>query len=126
MKLLNSLYHIVSREEGIQTVRYDIRLDANHIIYQAHFPGEPITPGVCILQIAKELLEDYLHKPLSIQSIKNAKFLSVISPVETPQVSYVYEKIIINDTAFMYNVTVLVLSDVSHHHAKLSFTCKQQ
>ena len=71
MKLLNSLYKIVSKGVQESSLHYDIQLDASHFIYQAHFPGEPITPGVCIIQIAKELLEEHLNQRFNIKMIKN-------------------------------------------------------
>lgn len=125
MKFLNSLYSIVSKNVTDSSIRYDILLDASHFIYHAHFPGEPITPGVCIIQIAKELLEDHLHQLLSIHTVKNVKFLNIISPVETPQVTYEFEKIIIDNIAKTSKVQVQVLSEETLL-AKQSFTCKQQ
>ena len=68
-------------------------MDEKHLIYQAHFPGEPVTPGVCIIQMAKELLEDYLQHDFEIKQVKNVKFLSVISPTKTPRVTCSFEKI---------------------------------
>ena len=76
MQLLNNLYTIVAKDIPDDKISYNIKLDANHFIYQAHFPIEPITPGVCIIQIAKELLEDSLAKRLKIYLVKNVKFLS--------------------------------------------------
>ena len=58
MKLLNDLYSIISRTDGEGRCDFTIELNPQHFIYKAHFPGEPITPGVCIMQIAKELLEE--------------------------------------------------------------------
>ena len=58
MKLRDSLYTIVSEFKGDGRHDFNIKLDPEHFIYKAHFPGEPITPGVCIMQIAKELLEE--------------------------------------------------------------------
>ena len=64
MILLDSLYRILPEaqepmtlpEEG--TAVYDVLLDGEHGIYAAHFPGNPITPGVCkFLQLEKKLLE---------------------------------------------------------------------
>jgi len=125
MKLINSLYKVVSKNVVGSSLRYDILLDANHFIYQAHFPGEPITPGVCIIQIAKELLEDHLSRVLHIKTIKNVKFLNVISPVERTQIAYAFEKITVDDTSKTCQAQVLVLSD-EIPMAKLSFTCIQQ
>jgi len=125
MKLLNSLYHIRTKEVADSCVRYDIHLDASHFIYQAHFPGNPITPGVCIIQIAKELLEEHLQRELSIQAVKNVKFLNVVSPLDTPDITYAFEKIVTNndDKTFMV-LTNVFSNDISL--AKISFTCREQ
>ena len=125
MKLLNSLYSIQSKDVTDSLVRYDIHMDASHFIYQAHFPGEPITPGVCIIQIAKELLEDHLRRELKIQMVKNVKFQNVISPLETPDITYAFEKISVNDSDKAYKVQALIYSD-NISMAKLSFTCREQ
>ena len=95
MILKNSLYTIADNRMEGSGIFYQILLDKNHFIYKAHFPNEPITPGVCIIQIAKELLEDYLHEGYEISYIKNIKFLSVLSPLSTPSVAYVFDKITI-------------------------------
>ena len=125
MKLINSLYKIVSKNVEESFLCYDILLDANHFIYQVHFPGEPITPGVCIIQMAKELLEYHLNQRFNIQTIKNVKFLNVISPLERPQISYVFEKLTVDDTAKICQAQVQVLSGETPM-AKLSFICIQQ
>ena len=95
MILKNSLYTIADKRMEGSGIFYQILLDKNHIIYKAHFPNEPITPGVCIIQIAKELLEDYMHEEYEISHVKNIKFLSVLSPLSTPSVAYVFDKITI-------------------------------
>jgi 3-hydroxyacyl-[acyl-carrier-protein] dehydratase len=65
-----------------------IRFNASHEIYQSHFKGNPITPGVCIVQIAKELAEILNGHSLIISEIKNLKFLNVIIPHEFPEVDF--------------------------------------
>ena len=123
MQLLNNLYTIVAKDIPDDKISYNIKLDANHFIYQAHFPNEPITPGVCIIQIAKELLEDSLAKRLKIYLVKNVKFLSIISPITTPLVSCVFDKITAEDNGNAYRVQVHLQSNDTPL-AKLSFTCK--
>ena len=123
MKFLNNLYHIVSKDVVDASIRYNIHLDASHFIYQAHFPDEPITPGVCMIQIPKELLEEHLGIGLEIQKVKNVKFLNVISPLATPNVTYVFEKIMPDDSEKTYKVMTQVSSGETSL-AKLSFICK--
>ena len=121
MILLNNLYTIVARDSSDSKISYDIKLDANH--YQVHFPNEPITPGACIIQIAKELLEDYFAKQMKIYLIKNVKFLSVISPITTPQISCIFDKITTEENGNTYHVQVHLQSN-NTTLAKLSFSCK--
>ena len=120
MKLQNSFYTIEHQETQDFPLRYDLQLNAGHTIYQAHFPGKPITPGVCIVQIAVELLEDYLQKPLLLNSVKNIKFLSVISPTETPLVTYTINKIEEQDSEIK---AALHVSAGEMQLTKISRTC---
>ena len=89
MQMNNEIYKIIRRMEEGGIVNYTIELIPSCFIYKAHFPEEPITPGVCIVQIGKELIENLLSEQtlrtqrLAIEKIKNVKFLSVIAPNET-------------------------------------------
>lgn len=118
--LKNELYTIDSKQADDTAVCYALTLNPQHVIYQAHFPGEPITPGVCIIQIGKELLEEHLQRKLEIVKVKNVKFLAVLSPTETPQVTYQLSRIKESDTEV--SVSVVVKTD-DVVRAKLSFTC---
>lgn len=120
MILKNSLYTIEGQQSIEGAVSYDIRLQPDHTIYKAHFPGEPITPGVCVIQIAKELLEDHLQRSLAIKAVKNVKFLAVVSPIQHSQVRYTFRQLQVTPEVVMAQV------DVSHGDTSMttiSFTC---
>ena len=56
--LLENFYkiiHIKEREDGKQAI--EIELNPGHMLYQGHFPGQPVVPGVCTLQMIKESAE---------------------------------------------------------------------
>ena len=80
MVFRNSLYYVDSVDRTGDGVSFTIRLNPDHIIYKAHFPGEPITPGVCILQTGVELLSEAVGCTLEISSVKNVKFLNILHP----------------------------------------------
>lgn len=84
MKLLNSMFTVVEVQDANH---YRIALHPEHIIYQAHFPGHPITPGVCIVKMLTEL------KGVKLVEIKNLKFVTPLSPVEDPEVSVSFDKV---------------------------------
>lgn len=85
MQLIDSLYRIESQDTAPGKATYAIALDAAHAIYAGHFPGNPITPGVVILQIISELAELTLGRGLRVKEFVNVKYLSVLSPVEHPR-----------------------------------------
>ena len=65
-----------------------IHLNPECLIYKAHFPEQPITPGVCITQIAVELAEIIVGHSLQMIGIKNVKFLSIMTPDTQTEVTY--------------------------------------
>lgn len=86
MRLADYLYTITRADSAEKT--YTVRLLKDCTIYRAHFPGEPITPGVCIVQMAKELMELHTGTHLEIAKVKDARFLSVLSPTTTSEVTF--------------------------------------
>lgn len=122
MKLLNSLYVIKSTESDEDKYVFNITLDEGHFIYKAHFPGEPITPGVCIMQIAKELLEEAIKSPLNLTTVKNIKFLKIISPNEVTDICYTLSKIVEDGESVKVQVSVTAGGDI---YAKLSLVCQR-
>ena len=57
-----------------------IKLNKTHSIFKAHFPSNPITPGVCLIQAIKEIVEEYVKNKLFLKSVSNVKFISKINP----------------------------------------------
>lgn len=93
MELRNNLYTIKNRQWDGHAGSYLLTLNPESVIYQAHFPGDPITPGVCIVQMGKEILEDATGMKMEIVSVKNVKFLSIISPDDTQEITYLLNKV---------------------------------
>ena len=61
-----------------------IRLNAAHEIFGGHFPEQPVTPGVCMMQMMTEIASMGFKKKLSIRSASQIKFLIPILPAEHP------------------------------------------
>lgn len=64
-----------------------INLNKDHDIFKGHFPGNPVTPGVCMMQIVKELTEEFTGKKLFLKTASNVKFMAIINPFETPELT---------------------------------------
>jgi 3-hydroxyacyl-[acyl-carrier-protein] dehydratase len=117
MKLLNDFFHIVESERIEEIYVCKIKLNAGHIIYKAHFPGNPITPGVCLMQMVTECLERDLGKKLYVKEVKNIKFLSVLSPVEHCCIDVVFSRIVENGTECIVQA---VITSENTQYAKMS------
>ena len=63
-----------------------ITLNPTHDIFKGHFPGQPVVPGVCMMQMVKEVLENYADKKLRLVKADNVKFLSFIDPGQQGEV----------------------------------------
>jgi 3-hydroxyacyl-[acyl-carrier-protein] dehydratase len=90
VKLIDDFFHILRAYEDASGFGYAIVLNRDHFIYRAHFPGNPVTPGVCIIQLCRELMERRLNRPLFVRRALNVKFLAVINPeaCDTVQVDF--------------------------------------
>ncbi|WP_394666151.1 3-hydroxyacyl-ACP dehydratase [uncultured Chryseobacterium sp.] len=83
--ILTDFYTLLSYEKtesGSFTAQ--ISLNKDHDIFKGHFPGNPVTPGVCMMQIVKELTEEFTGSSLFLKTASNVKFMAIINPFETP------------------------------------------
>ena len=124
MQLRNNLYTVSCMNIDGLSGLFTVDFNPSCFIYQAHFPGEPITPGVCIVQIGKELLEELLHRSLDIATVKNVKFLSVISPRETTSVVYQIHKVTTVEDGKKVKAQIVVATE-KEVKAKISLVCRQ-
>lgn len=86
MHFIDSLFTVISQDKAPTCANFKLRLNANHPIYRGHFPGNPITPGVCSLEIMTQLAAvnySEFNRPREVNSIK---YLGFINPIATPEV----------------------------------------
>jgi len=80
--LKNDLFTFSDLQEEGNIIRTIIRLNASHPIFAGHFPDQPVLPGACMMQMAKEVLADYLGKQIKLVSASDLKFLAIVDPTE--------------------------------------------
>lgn len=83
---LNKLFTIVSQEVNPGSVKCMIALNQHHEIFSGHFPGLPVLPGACMLQIVKEIFQCVERGRYNLISGDNIKFLAVLDPREHSQI----------------------------------------
>ncbi|MDH4088977.1 MAG: hydroxymyristoyl-ACP dehydratase [Cyclobacteriaceae bacterium] len=107
MMLLNDFYSLLQHDPADSSVTARISINRNHKILQGHFPGLPIVPGVCMMQIIREIMEVTIKKPLRLVAADNMKFLTVINPEKNSEVeaTVLYTK---DDDQFLINATLFL------------------
>lgn len=103
--LIEGLYKIISTENAENGISAMIHLNKDHAIFRGHFPGNPVMPGVCMIQIIKELTEQTTGKNLFLSVSSNIKFMAIINPEVNPDLKLVLEIAQINGDVKVKNVT---------------------
>ncbi|MET3731414.1 3-hydroxyacyl-ACP dehydratase [Moheibacter stercoris] len=88
MKLLNNFYTILESNTNENGLSVLVKIDKEHSIFDGHFPNHPVTPGVCTMQIIKELSEEHLGKKLMLKMARNVKFMAIINPQQNEDVRF--------------------------------------
>src|SRR5688572_25312778 len=84
--LQHSFFTILKHEATPGSVKALLSINRDHEILKGHFPGQPIVPGVCMMQMIKEILEQEMNRSLRLTEADNIKFLSVIDPNQNNEI----------------------------------------
>lgn len=118
--LLKDFYKITSLEKkDAQQYSIVILINEKHEIFKGHFPGNPIMPGVCMMQIIKELTEQITESSLIMESLSNVKFMALINPEVSQELHLVLDvitmdgdKIKVKNTTYFGETVALKLVSV--------------
>ena len=119
--LLNDFFFITDQELATNKIKARIRFSPEHKIFKGHFPDAPVVPGVCMVQIVREVLESAVKSKFRIKSADNIKFLSVLNPRQNTEVNleitYTEEStgVLVNATIFDENITFFKLVKATLH-----------
>ncbi len=87
--MLTNYFTLKSQAEDADgTVKFTVVLNPDCNVYEGHFPGNPVSPGVCNLQMLKECLEHYTNKKLLIKSIKQCRYSALITPLKQSELTF--------------------------------------
>ena len=76
----NGIFKIERLQHDAGQIMASVSINQNSNIFKGHFPGQPVVPGACILQLIKDVLEEALYTPVLLQKAANIKFISMITP----------------------------------------------
>ncbi len=79
--LLDDFFKIIDSSKEDEKTTVMVELDKEHKIYEGHFPGNPVVPGVCLIQMIKESIETLQGKKLMMTAADEIKFLNIVNPL---------------------------------------------
>lgn len=85
--LLNDFYTLATQDFSSEKLQATLVFNRSHKIFDGHFPGLPVVPGVCMMQIVREVTALAVARKLRIATGDNLKFMAVINPDEQKEVS---------------------------------------
>ena len=106
--LLNDYFKINNITNTGNEALFNITLLPEYCVYQGHFPGNPVSPGVCNIQMIKECAEQLAEKRLFLGYISRCKLSAVITPQTTPDLSVHMQ---LAETEGLYTVNAVVSDD---------------
>ena len=116
--ILENFYTIKSNQISEDKINHIFEIEVNnkHVIFKGHFPDNPVMPGVCMMQIIKEITESIVGKKLFMEKCSNVKFLAIINPDKTPELTLELQiietdsKVKVKNTTTFENTVALKLS----------------
>lgn len=78
--LKDHFYHIIHLNNAHNAITAGLQLNTAHPIFQGHFPGQPVVPGACMLQMVKEVLTEALPGGHQLKKAANLKFIAPVDP----------------------------------------------
>ena len=120
--LLNDFYKILCKSipeeivspSGVVSWQQDFNISLNpaHRIYEGHFEGNPVVPGVCQIQIISELSSLAAGAPLRLVTADNVKFPVSIIPGNSSQIEVRINLRTDSEGCFVVNATLTGLDKV--------------
>lgn len=104
MRLSGTFFTMLSARETADGFEPKIRLEPDNVIFKAHFPDYPITPGAVQIRVATELLESHLDRKLSLTHVGDLKFIEPLFP--EAEVTYSFTKLEVADGRLNVELTV--------------------
>ena len=96
----NDIFAIESLTHSDGAVNATLMVNPGSDILKGHFPGQPVVPGACMLQLVKDVLEKAVKHQLQLKKADSIKFMSMIVPGAQNELQLVVAYKILEDGAY--------------------------
>ncbi len=91
MATLSGFYERISETRTDTGVVVSAKLNADHEVYQGHFPGKPVAPGAALTQMVYDEAMRLTNGEKTLTEFRQIKFLSVIDPTQVQDLELEFE-----------------------------------
>lgn len=81
------IFIIEDLKSNVDSFQAKLTINKASSIFNGHFPGQPVVPGACTLQIVKDVLERTLNMRLLLKKADHLKFISMIVPENSGEIT---------------------------------------
>lgn len=78
--LLGDLFIVDNLESGDGFFKAALHVRWEHRIFEGHFPGRPVVPGACLVQLVQELAAASTRANLQLATAGPVKFMAMVRP----------------------------------------------
>lgn len=89
--MLEGLFDIQEQTSEGTKKSYQVKVNSAHVVFQGHFPDQPVLPGVAMVYLSRFLTEKNLGKSIKLKEAQQIKFLNLVDPRVTPEFIYTNE-----------------------------------
>jgi 3-hydroxyacyl-[acyl-carrier-protein] dehydratase len=120
--MLQGDFFIISKIETTEAeIKAELIINARHKIFEGHFPGQPVVPGVCMMQMVKEIIEKVTEKKMDLIKSSEMKFLAIVDPLQNNIISATL-KYTMDENQHVLVSAVLFKDAITHFKFKGLFT----
>ena len=85
LPLAGQYYSVCGMHSDGTSARFRIGLHPGCAVYRGHFPGHPVCPGACHIQMVKECAMQFLGLREALLSVRQCRLTAVATPAACPE-----------------------------------------
>jgi 3-hydroxyacyl-[acyl-carrier-protein] dehydratase len=91
---------------------FEVSIKKDHAVFKGHFPGNPVVPGVFLIQMVREVIEYWQQKKFKIEVADEIKFMNMVIPQESSRLTLEIQKRVKSEKPFAYSIVVSAATTV--------------
>lgn len=85
---------------------FEVSINNEHAVFEGHFPGNPVVPGVFLIQMVREVIEHWQQKKFKIEAADEIKFMNMVVPQQSSRLTLEIQKRVKSEKPFAFSIVV--------------------